>query len=194
MRIAIDIDGTIYDTQKYIMVLAEIYDAEELHKNSIVNPEAFWTNEKYNWNKEENENFNKKVYEISKMSNLIPGAKEVIQKLQEKGVKTIIVTARGNVPGEDNEKMIEVIKEKFNKDNLEFDEYCWKQLNKIEVCKQQKIDYLIDDSPIVCEETSKAGIKTIFLKHAGVKSPEKNENLIELNNWGEIYRFLLSKI
>ena len=194
MRIAIDIDGTIYDTQKYIMVLAEIYDAEELHKNSIVNLEAFWTNEKYNWNKEENENFNKKVYEISKMSNLIPGAKEVIQKLQEKGVKTIIVTARGNVPGEDNEKMIEVIKEKFNKDNLEFDEYCWKQLNKIEVCKQQKIDYLIDDSPIVCEETSKAGIKTIFLKHAGVKSPEKNENLIELNNWGEIYRFLLSKI
>lgn len=194
MRIAIDIDGTIYDTQEYIMVLAEIYDAEELHKNSIVNPEAFWTNKKYNWNEEENENFNKKVYEISKMSNLIPGAKEVIQKLQEKGVKTIIVTARGNVPGEDNEKMIEVIEEKFNKDNLEFDEYCWKQLNKIEVCKQQKIDYLIDDSPIVCEETSKAGIKTIFLKHAGVKSPEENENLIELNNWGEIYRFLLSKI
>ena len=194
MKIAVDIDGTIYDTQKYIMVLAEIYDVDELHKNSLVNPNAFWTKEKYSWNEIENENFNKKVYDISKMSNLIPGAKEVIKRLQDKGVETVIVTARGNVPGEDNEKMIEVIQEKFKKDNLKFDKYFWKQLNKVDICKEQKIDYIIDDSPIVCEETSKAGIKTIFLKHAGVTSPEKNENLIELNNWGEIYRFLLSKM
>lgn len=190
MKIAIDIDGTIYDTQKYIMIFAEIYDIDDLQKNSLVNPEAFWTNEKYSWNEKENQDFNDRIYEISKIANLVPGAKEVIKRLQKRGVKTVIVTARGNIPGENNEKMIEVIKEKLKKDELSFDEYYWKQLNKVKICKQQNIDFLIDDSPIVCKETSEAGIKTIYLRNAGVRKVEENENLIEVHNWGEIYRYL----
>lgn len=194
MKIAIDIDGTIYDTQRYIMIFAEIFDIDDLHKNSLVNPDAFWTNDKYSWNEEENQEFNNRIYEISRIANLVPGAKEVIERLQKRGVKTVIVTARGNVPGEDNEKMVEVIKEKLKNDKLEFDEYYWKQMNKVEICKKQKVDYIIDDSPIVCKETSEAGIKTIYLRNSGVREIEKNEKLIELHNWGEIYRYLVDEL
>ena len=191
MKIAIDIDGTIYDTQRYMMVEAEIFDIDELHRNSLVNPKAFWTMYKYNWSEAENMRFNDIIYSVSKKADLVPGVKEVIERLQERGVKTAIVTARGNVPGEDNENMIKVIEEKLKKDNLKFDEYYWKQLNKVEICRENNIDYLIDDSPIVCKETSEAGIKTIFLRNSGVEKLEENEYLKELHNWGEVYRFLV---
>lgn len=194
MKIAIDIDGTIYDTEREMKVQAEIFDIDELNKNSLVEPKALWTDDRYNWNEEENEKFLSKLYYISQKSKLIPGAKDIIERLQKKGVETIIITARGGVYGEDNKAMVKIIKEKLKEDGLKFDGYFWKQLDKVEVCKREKVDYLIDDSPIVCKQTCEAGIKTIFLRDAGVYDIKPNEKLVEVHHWGEIYRYLIDKI
>ena len=100
----------------------------------------------------------------------------------------IIITARGGVDYIENKEMIEVMQKKMAEDELEFDEYFWASKDKAQICKEQGVDLLIDDSPIVCEQTSKAGVKTIFLHDSGIDGVEPNGNLIEVHNWGEIYR------
>lgn len=190
MKIAIDIDGVIYDTQKYIMIYLEIFDIDELHRNSLVKPEEFWSNVRYSWSEEENQKFDDKILEITQKAGLVPGAKEVIKLLQKRGVQTIVVTSRGNIPGEDNEKMVEIVQKRLNEDDLTFDKIYWKQVNKVEICQKENVDFLIDDSPIVCKETSKSGIKTIFLRDSGTKKLAPNPHLFEVHNWGEVYRIL----
>lgn len=190
MKIAIDIDGVIYDTQKYIMIYSEIFDTDELHRNSLVKPEEFWSNVRYSWTEEETQKFDEKLLEISEKAGLVSGAKKVIKLLQKRGIQTIVVTARGNIPGEDNEKMVEVIQKRLNEDDLTFDKIYWKQVNKVEICQKENVDFLIDDSPIVCKETSEAGIRTIFLRDSGTKKLAPNPNLYEVHNWGEVYRIL----
>ncbi len=194
MKIAIDIDGTIYDTEKNFRVQGEIYDIEELNKNSVINPTAMWAQDRYNWTKEENEEYLKKFVDISKKSNLIPGAKEVIEKIQKLGIETIIVTARGHESGENNKEMIKIMEEKMKQDGLSFDKYFWGTDDKSKICKQESIDAIIDDSPIVCKQTSSAGIKTVFLHDSGIVGLEPNKNLIEVHNWGEVYREILKII
>lgn len=188
MKIAIDIDGTIYDTERNFRVQGEIYDIEELGRNSVINPTAMWAEDRYSWTEEENQRYLKKFVEISEYSDLIPGAKEIIGKFKELGINMIIITARGGVDYIENKEMIEVMQKKMEEDELEFDEYFWASKDKAQICKEQGVDLLIDDSPIVCEQTSKAGVKTIFLHDSGIDGVEPNGNLIEVHNWGEIYR------
>lgn len=197
MKIGIDIDGTIYDTEKYFRVMAEIYDIEKLHsKDGIVDRLAMWTNDRYNWTKEENDTFVNMFPELTEKCNLVPGAKEVIQRIQKLGVETIIISARGSdspkIRNEDGNAMIETAMDKLEKDGLKFDKYIFRTEGKVDECQAEGIDFLIDDSPDVCEETSKAGIKTIFLKDSGVRDVEPNKNLFKVYNWGEIYRLIFN--
>ena len=194
MKLAIDVDGVIYDTQKYIMVYSEIFDVDVLKRNSLVDKNGFWTSYRYNWTEEEERKFSECIREISEKANLVPGAKLVINKLQKLGVEMVVITARGDVQFEDNEQMIETTNRRFKEDNLKFQKVLYRQLDKIEACKNEKVDFMIDDSPIVCEQTSKAGIKTIFLRNSGVRSVEPNPNVTEVSDWGEVYRVITDEL
>lgn len=190
MKIAIDIDGTIYDTEKYFRVDAELYDIDVLKRNSLANSKALWADHRYNWSEEENRDFINRLYEITDKSNLIPGAKEVIEKIQGMGMETIIITARGSVGFDNFEEMMDVVNKKLEKDNLKFDKIFWKNLDKVDTCINEKVDFIIDDSPEVCKKTSEAGINTIFLHDAGIQELTPNEHLTEVSNWGEVYRII----
>lgn len=120
MKIAIDIDGTIYDTERGFRAEAEIFDIDELNGDNLIDSRALWVENRYNWTKEENEKFNKKLYEITEEASLMPGAKKVIKKLQEKGVETIIVTARGSAGFDNFEEMMQQVKDKLDADDLHF--------------------------------------------------------------------------
>ncbi|MCI8411365.1 MAG: hypothetical protein HFJ40_02785 [Clostridia bacterium] len=52
---------------------------------------------------------------------------------------------------------------------------------------------MIDDSYDVCRKLSQNGIKTIYFRDKEMKKLEQNENLIEVSNWGEIYRIIKNK-
>ena len=45
MKIAIDFDGTLYETEKEMRVEAEVYDIEELHGKGIINKGKTWVQE-----------------------------------------------------------------------------------------------------------------------------------------------------
>ena len=124
--------------------------------------------------------------ELSKQTPLIPGAKDVIDMLQKEGNELIIISARGGMI----EEMKNVAIEKFEEEGISFKKYFWKQDDKLEVAQNEKIDVMIDDSYDVCTKLSSNGIKTIYFRDKEMKVLEQNENLKEVSNWGEIYRYI----
>ena len=88
--------------------------------------------------------------------------------------------------------MQEVAKEQFKQQNISFSKYYWKQLDKLEIAKSENLDYMIDDNFDICKNLSENGIKTIYFRDKDMKKLE-NENVIEVSNWGEIYRIIKNR-
>ena len=84
MKIGIDIDGVILNTENMLRVKAELYDLLELNKSGVINKKGVIEAERYNWNEEEVKRFREKyLLQSMKESNLMPGAKEVIELLKK---------------------------------------------------------------------------------------------------------------
>lgn len=187
MKIGIDIDGVILDYERVLKTYGDLYDFIELKKDGLVNRHEHYLRNRYNWTEEERMNFvNKYFLQLSRQTNLIPGANDVIKMLQKEGHELIIISARGGMLPE----MRDVAIEKFDQVGLAFSKYYWKQDDKLEVAQKEKIDYMIDDSYDVCKKLSENGIKTIYFRDKEMKKLEQNENLKEVSNWGEIYRII----
>ena len=187
MKIGIDIDGVILDYERVLKTYGDLYDFIELKKDGIINRNEHYLRNRYNWTEEERMNFiNKYFLKLSRQTNLIPGAKDVINMLKNEGHELIVISARGGMI----EEMKNVAIEKFNKEHLLFYKYYWKQDDKLEVAQKEKIDYMIDDSFDVCKRLSENGIKSIYFRDKEMKKLEQNEYLRQVSNWGEIYRII----
>lgn len=187
MKIGIDIDGVILDYERVLKTYGDLYDFIELKKDGIINRNEHYLRNRYDWTDEERMNFvNKYFLKLSKNTPLIPGAKDVIDMLQKEGNEFIIISARGGMI----EEMKDVAIEKFDEEGLSFNKYYWKQEDKLEVAQNENIDVMIDDSYDVCKRLSSNGIKTIYFRDKEMKILEQNENLKEVSNWGEIYRYI----
>jgi len=187
MKIGIDIDGVILDYERVLKTYGDLYDFIELKKNGIVNRNEHYLRNRYDWTEEERMNFiNKYFLKLSKLTNLIPGAKDVINMLQNEGHELIVISARGGMI----EEMKDVAIEKFIKEKISFNTYYWKQDDKLEVAQKEQIDFMIDDSYDVCKKLSENGIRTIYFRDKEMKKLEQNKYLKEVSNWGEIYRYI----
>ena len=96
MKIGIDLDGVIFDTEKTFRVYSELYDMLELKQNSKENNYELKLQDRFNWSEEQiNDFFNKYCRKIMKETSFMPGAKEVLKMLKKDGHSLIIITARG---------------------------------------------------------------------------------------------------
>ena len=187
MKIGIDIDGVILDYERVLKTYGDLYDFIELKKNGIIHRNEYYLRNRYDWTEEERMNFiNKYFLKLSKKTQLIPGAKDVINMLQKENNELIVISARGGMI----EEMKDVAIDKFNEEGLSFDKYYWKQDDKLEVSQQENIDVMIDDSYDVCKKLSENRIKTIYFRDKEMKKLEQNEYVKEVSNWGEIYRYI----
>ena len=188
MKIGIDLDGVIFDSERIFRVYAELYDILELHQNGIIDNREVRFQERYNWSQEIINNFMRKYHtKIIEEAAFMPGAKEVIKMLKNEGHELIIITARGNKKKEHIAITEDILKKN---DMYIFDNYCWGVQKKKEVCVAEKIDLMIEDSNNNCKAISDAKIKTIYFKDAPNYDIEENEYLKTLYNWGEIYRYI----
>jgi len=187
MKIGIDLDGVIFDSEKWYRVYSELYDMLELKRNSIIDNKEVRFQERYNWSEEEKQEFlNKYQEKITWESSFMPGAKEVLQLLKQDGHELIIITARGGK----NKNMIDITKKRFEVEKMDIFDKCYFGVeNKEEVCKNEDIDIMIEDSYRNCKKIADNKIKTIFLKDAPSYDLE-NEYVKMLYNWGEIYRYI----
>ena len=185
MKIGIDIDGVVFDSENEIRIQAELDDLLKYKRNGVDNPKKFWEIDRYNWTEEQLIEFRSGMKEILERSHLMPGAKRILGMLKKDGHELVIITARGIV-GPSIEECIEELKSY----GIAFDKCYWKVDDKAEICKKESIDLMIDDSPIHCKKLVENKIRTLYFRDVNREKLEENEYLKEVNHWGEIYRHI----
>lgn len=60
-------------------------------------------------------------------------------------------------------EMLEIAKKQLEDANIKFDKIYWNASDKVKICKEEKIDYMIDDYADVCEDLSN-NINTIYFR------------------------------
>lgn len=188
MVIGIDLDGVIFDSEKEFRVYSELYDTLILKKNSLIDSKELLFQNRYNWTDDQIKDFVKKFHKkIVIESNLMPGVKDVLKLLKEAGHRLLIITSRGII----HENEILITKKRLKEDGIDiFDVSYFAIKNKLDICKREHVDIMIDDSIKNCKKISNYGIKTIYFKDAQCYDVKENKYLKVLYNWGEIYRYI----
>lgn len=183
-KIALDLDGVVFDSENLYRVYTEIYDVDKLNGDNLVDNTKRIFQKRYNWNEDEFTKFyNEYSNEILSSSNLMPGADIVIPKLL-KDFDIIIVTSRG-----DNE--IKYATDKFDKINLEGVTIFNNEHHKIDRLISENVDYVIDDDEDICMNASLKGITALYFKNNASNKLEDTNNLKTVHNWGEIYKYIM---
>ncbi|MDE5540160.1 MAG: HAD hydrolase-like protein, partial [Bacilli bacterium] len=162
MKIGIDLDGVLFDSEKFYRVYAELYDEQILKRNSKVDNKEVRFQERFNWSVEEQKDFIDRYLEkVFKEANFMPGAIEVLKLLKTLGCKLVVVTARGGMGADGSANAIDITKKRFEEANLDiFDKCLWGAKDKAQLCKNEGIDVMIDDNIGNCKMVSNAHIKT----------------------------------
>lgn len=182
-KIALDLDGVVFDSENLYRVYTEIYDVINHKKDTIIDNSEKLFQKRYNWTEEEFKNFySENALKILKSSNIMPGADIVLKKLQEK-FDFIIVTSR-------SEAETEIAKEKLKEIGLDNIQIFSNEHHKIDRLINEGVHYIIDDDDIVCINASNNNIVSLYFKNSAQKIVDKN-NVINVNNWGEIYKYLI---
>lgn len=190
MKIGIDVDGVILDYEKGLFAAAEIFDLEKCRGNGKIHLNEFFVQNRYDWTEQEKEKFIKEDFKrVSIEAPIMPKAKYVLGKLKEMGHELILISARGT----EEESLINIVIERFEKENLKFDKSYWKKQNKLEICQAEKINCMIDDKPETCLKMAENKISTLYFRGMRGYDLEENEYLKEVSNWGEVYRWMIKK-
>lgn len=188
--IAIDLDGVIFDTERYFRVASEIEDINNYGLNNKVDNRNVRFQDRYNWDKEFIESFYaKNVYDIEERCGIMPGVSYVLNYLKSRGYKLYVITARGFF----SQKQIDLtnmLLKKYNLYNI-FEKIIYKSNKKLDKILEYKIDYMIDDNLDICEYVKDACIP-IYFKDGPVRTASSS-NIVTVNNWGEIYRYFYNQ-
>lgn len=175
MKIGIDLDGVVIDI---------------LNGNNLINREEPKFQARYNWTKEQEKEFIEKYFlKISKESNLMSGFMATYELLKQQGNEFVVITARGGFIKEMKDDAIRLL----NENNITFDKYYWHIDDKLEICQKENVDIMIDDDWKIIKKLTENKIKTLYFRDTNLMKLEENEYIKEVNNWGDIYRYIRSK-
>ena len=125
---------------------------------------------------------NKHFIEIVKTASLFENAKETIERLKDLGYRIVLISARAFQPDAYTEEdTINYLKE----NNVLYDEILLRRPNKIEACKQENVDYFIDDKEKTLDTLNEVGIQCIKMQSID-KSTSK---YVSVNSWDEILEY-----
>lgn len=186
MVIAIDLDGVVFDSEEYYRTYAHLYDIKYV-KNGLRNKEEMNVHDRYGWDKQTADDFYAKyTAEVLNSAPLKAGAKYVLKQLKNMGHTLVCITLRGYY----RECEIEITEKRLKEENIVFDKIIYNQHNKLEACKKEKVDVIIDDNHNTIKLLSENNIKCLHFRGAGLKKVE-HENAIEVQNWAEILEKIL---
>lgn len=187
MKIGIDLDGVVIDSETTFRTYEEIFDMDVLKGNNLINREEPKFQARYNWNEEQEKEFIEKYFiKVARESNLMPGFIGVYNLLKRQGHEFVVITARGGLVEELKDEAIRLLDE----NNIKFDKYYWKISDKLEICKKENVDIMIDDDWRIIKNLSDNSIKTLYFRDTNLMKLEENEYIKEVNNWGDIYRYI----
>lgn len=170
MRIGLDIDNTICDTDESVVKVINKYG----YKFSL---------DDYKHNNFDNSFLYKHIAEIQENAKLKDNVKEVIDKLREEGNKIYLITYRNDFYGNDYKKITERFLEK---NDLIVDGVYYKCTDKSVMCKKLNIDLFIDDKIVHCKEVSNISIDTLIFD----SNYNKDASFKRVRNFKEIYNYV----
>lgn len=185
MKIGVDLDGVVFNSEMFFMAEGEIYDCRVLKRNSILHPGEPRVQDKYDWTDAEIAGYVER-YCLSRDFDVMPCAAKVIGYLQEAGHEIVVVSARGQF----DSREIEIAKDKLAEAGIRPDRMIWGHLDKRQICKDAELSVMIDDRYEVCHALGEMGIHALYFRMAGRQKIEQTEYVKEVNNWGEVYRQL----
>lgn len=187
MKIGIDLDGVVIDSEATFRTYEEIFDIDTVKGNNLINREEPKFQARYNWTEEQKQEFIEKYFlTVSKESNLMSGFIGVYNLLKKQGHEFVVITARGGFVKEMKDDAIRLLEE----NDIIFDKYYWKIDDKLEVCKNENIDIMIDDDWRIIKKLADNNIKTLYFRDTNLVKLEENKYIKEVNNWGDIYRII----
>ncbi len=121
------------------------------------------------------------INEICKNVTLKRNAKDVIQRLLDRGHKIIFITSRGEkrFPGTEKTTL-----EYLKNNNVNYTDIIFNSFEKQTDCIKNNIEIMIDDSVKNCELIKSAGIKTIV--YTSEVNRNINTNIERIENWIEL--------
>lgn len=184
MNIGIDIDNTITDTLAKLKEYCKKYNDEIGRTDLSMHEEGYTSYTLYDWTTEENMGFCVKYLEEAVLQATVKeGAKEVIEKLKNDGHTINIISSRitpmFKTPYETTEKYLK-------ENGIIYDKLLVGSTNKLVVCKENKIDIMMEDEPHYIEELAKE-IPVIVFEY-GYNQECNGKNIIKVNNWNEVYK------
>ena len=187
MKIGIDLDGVVIDSETTFRTYEEIFDIDILKGNNLINKEEPKFQARYNWTNEQEKEFIERYFlTVSKESNLMSGFIGVYNLLKNQGHEFVVITARGGFVKEMKNDAIRLLEE----NNIKFNKYYWKVEDKLEICKSENVDFMIDDDWRIIKKLADNKIKTLYFRDTNLTKLEENDYIKEVNNWGEIYRYI----
>lgn len=95
-KIALDLDGVVFDSENLYRVYTEIYDVENNKNDTIIDNTQRIFQKRYSWSEEEFKKFyNENAEKVLRTANIMAGADIVLNKLKEK-FELIVVTSRND--------------------------------------------------------------------------------------------------
>jgi uncharacterized HAD superfamily protein len=182
-KIALDLDGVVFDSENLYRVYTEIYDTDINKKDTIIDNTQRIFQKRYNWSENEFKNFyHNNAEKILTSANVMTGADIVLNKLKEK-FELIVVTSR-------NDFETEIAKKQLKNIGLENIKIFNNEHDKIDRLIKENVNYIIDDDDKICMNASDHNICALYFKNNASNKIEK-DNVVNVNNWGEIYKYLI---
>ena len=129
--------------------------------------------------------YEKYLYELMNTYTIKENAKEVIDRLRAKGHKIIIITARGYTI---RNGIIDITKNYLKEHGINYDKIIFQARSKVNACKENNIDLMIDDSVEVVTELKKEGINAILF--TSFNNKDIDVDFARVNSWLEIEEYI----
>ena len=187
MRIGVDIDNVLSNFNEVLLNDYKKHD-KQLRNNGIINDNVYIRN-MFDWSEaEEKQYYNENIERLANLFEPIKDCAKYIKKLRDNGNYIYIISGRDNGEYSDPYNMtIEWLK----KYDIEYDKLiltnAYNHQEKADVCIENDIDIMIDDSVNVCEKCHENNIKSLLFN----TEYNKNETrFTRVNDWNEIFNYV----
>lgn len=188
MKIGIDIDNVISNFDDTLLNEYLKHD-KQLRNTGIINKNVYFRNGMFDWSEEEEKNFyTKNIEKFAKKFKPINNSAYYINKLKQDGHEIYIITGRDNGEYSNPYQMTVDWLEKYN---IPYDKLiltnAYNSKEKADICVDNKVDIMIDDSTKICEEIYKTTTKVLIMTTPYNK---QTKTITRVNNWKEIYEYI----
>lgn len=190
MKIGIDIDGVLTDVFKYQLDYGSKFYFEHYGKE-IMDYKGYETNDIFGVEQKYDDEFWEAYYkDYSENIEVRKFASEVIHKLHNEGFEINIITARGSFLTDSSDIMSKeenknIVLNWLKRNDIYYDKVIFSPEEKLNICKNEKIDIMIEDKPQNIEEISNE--IPVICYHADYNDTCIGNNIYRCYSWYDIY-------